>query len=130
MNIGCIFDSAAPITIGDDVHLGPGVALLTSAHTVGPATRRAGVSRPQAIVVHDGVWMGAHATVPQPLLRRQARASSRAEECLRRKPVSQLVGVLTKTLESRQYFHRVLRRKAPALHVTSSRVGVRVVKTL
>lgn len=63
VNIGCLFDSAAPISIGDDVHVGPGVALLTSAHDIGPASRRAGTNSPRPITVHDGVWIGARATI-------------------------------------------------------------------
>lgn len=63
INIGCLFDSAAQITIGHDVHVGPGAAFLTSAHDIGPTSRRAGENRPRAITVHDGVWIGARAVI-------------------------------------------------------------------
>jgi acetyltransferase-like isoleucine patch superfamily enzyme len=42
VNDGCRFDTFAPITLEDDVHLGHDVAVLTATHEIGAAAGRAG----------------------------------------------------------------------------------------
>jgi maltose O-acetyltransferase len=61
-NVGCVFDNLAPITIGRDVGIGHEVMFLTSTHEpgVGKAMGRE-VGKP--IVVGDGAWIGARATI-------------------------------------------------------------------
>jgi maltose O-acetyltransferase len=61
-NIGCVFDNLAPITIGRNVGIGHQVMFLTSTHEpgVGKAMGRE-VGKP--IVVGDGAWIGARATI-------------------------------------------------------------------
>ncbi|NHI17462.1 DapH/DapD/GlmU-related protein [Microbacterium excoecariae] len=50
-------------TIGDRVNLGPFVRLVTDSHAIGPHERRAGTVRHDPIVLGDGCWIGASATV-------------------------------------------------------------------
>ncbi|MGX7724537.1 DapH/DapD/GlmU-related protein [Rhodococcus sp. 5G237] len=63
VNYDCMFNTSAPIEIGDNCAIGMRVTFVTSSHEVGSATRRAGdaVSRP--IVVKNGVWIGACAVI-------------------------------------------------------------------
>jgi maltose O-acetyltransferase len=61
-NIGCVFDNLAPITIGRDVGIGHQVLFLTSHHEAGNGKAMGReVGRP--IVVGDGAWIGARATI-------------------------------------------------------------------
>lgn len=62
-NEGCFFDLAADVRIGDHVSVGHEVMFLTSSHEPGPPERRAGPRRAAPIVVEDGAWIGARATV-------------------------------------------------------------------
>ena len=56
-------DWGCAITLGSNVWLGPEVMLWTGSHAIGPGSQRcgSGVSRP--IVIGDGCWVGARATV-------------------------------------------------------------------
>jgi len=63
ISINCIFDAAASITLGSYVFLAPGVKLITSDHEPGPANKRAGLLTSADIVIGDGCWLGAGATV-------------------------------------------------------------------
>jgi maltose O-acetyltransferase len=63
VNDGCRFDTCAPITIGDDVHLGHDVALLTATHDLGDADLRAGRTTGRPITIERGSWIGARATI-------------------------------------------------------------------
>lgn len=62
-NKGAFFDLAAEIRIGDDVAVGHDVTFLTSTYAPGTSTQRAGATRSAPIVVGDGVWIGARATI-------------------------------------------------------------------
>ena len=53
----------ANVTIGDRVNIGPFARLITDTHEIGSARRRAGKSIFPPIVVEDGAWIGAGATV-------------------------------------------------------------------
>lgn len=71
VNAGCLFDSAAPIRIGRNVAVGPQVAFVTSTHVMGSSTNRAGSNRAEPIIVEDGAWIGARATLlPGAIVRR------------------------------------------------------------
>ncbi len=62
INQNCTFYALAPITIGDDVLIGPNVSLLTSEHPVAPSQRRGHLlGRP--IDIEPGVWIAAGATI-------------------------------------------------------------------
>jgi acetyltransferase-like isoleucine patch superfamily enzyme len=63
VNAGCIFLDAAPITLGDDVQLGPGVQLLTSDHPRDAAERAAGLESAHAITIGARAWLGGGAIV-------------------------------------------------------------------
>ena len=62
VNQGCTFYSLAPITIGDDVLIGPNVSLITSGHPVAPSQRTAFLVG-EPIVIERNVWIAAGATV-------------------------------------------------------------------
>ena len=59
----CVFDSAAPIEIGDHVNLAMDVLLLTGSHAVGDQHRRAGPLTAEPIRIGNGAWLGARVTV-------------------------------------------------------------------
>jgi maltose O-acetyltransferase len=63
VNDGCRFDTYAPITIGDDVHLGHDVAVLTATHDLGGPDLRAGRTRGRPITIERGAWIGARSTI-------------------------------------------------------------------
>jgi len=58
VNMGCVFLDAAPITIGDDVQLGPGVQLLTSDHPRDAVQRAGGLESAHPISIGAGAWLG------------------------------------------------------------------------
>jgi maltose O-acetyltransferase len=57
-NFGLIALDVAPITIGDDVQIGPNVQLLTPTHPLEPGPRREKWEAAQPITVGDNVWLG------------------------------------------------------------------------
>lgn len=63
MNDGCFLDLGAPITIGNRVAFGHQVLLMTNSHEIGGVERRAGDLTAAPIVIEDGVWIGARATI-------------------------------------------------------------------
>ncbi len=58
VNFGCVFLDAAPITLGDDVQLGPCVQLLTSDHPRDAAQRAGGLESAQPISIGARAWLG------------------------------------------------------------------------
>jgi maltose O-acetyltransferase len=62
-NFGLVALDCAPITIGDDVQIGPNVQLLTPTHPLDPDLRRAGWEAAEPISVGDNVWLGGGAIV-------------------------------------------------------------------
>ncbi|MGO8873213.1 MAG: sugar O-acetyltransferase [Acidimicrobiales bacterium] len=58
VNFGLVALDAAPITIGDDVQIGPGVQLLAASHPVDPELRRTKWESAEPVVVEDNVWLG------------------------------------------------------------------------
>jgi maltose O-acetyltransferase len=57
-NFGLVALDVAPITIGDDVQIGPNVQLLTPTHPVEPEPRRAKWEAAEPITIGDNVWLG------------------------------------------------------------------------
>lgn len=55
-NLTCL--DVAPVTIGDDVQIGPNVQLLTATHPIDPEPRRAKWEAAQPIVIENNVWLG------------------------------------------------------------------------
>ncbi len=62
-NFGLVALDVAPITIGDDVQIGPNVQLLTPTHPVDPEPRRAKWEAAAPITIGDNVWLGGGAIV-------------------------------------------------------------------
>jgi maltose O-acetyltransferase len=57
-NFNLVLLDVAPITIGEDVQLGPNVQLLTPTHPTEPAPRRAKIEAAKPITIGDNVWLG------------------------------------------------------------------------
>lgn len=62
-NFDCVMLDGAPITIGDDVLLGPKVGLYTADHALDPVERREGACRARPITLGDSVWVGGGVTI-------------------------------------------------------------------
>ncbi|MEU4803965.1 sugar O-acetyltransferase [Actinosynnema sp. NPDC023587] len=59
VNLDAVFLDDAPITIGDDVRIGPRAQLLTALHPVEDhERRRAGWERAAPITIGDNAWLG------------------------------------------------------------------------
>jgi len=58
VNFGLVVLDVAPVTIGDDVQIGPNVQLLTATHPLDPELRRAKWEAAEPIVIGDNVWLG------------------------------------------------------------------------
>jgi maltose O-acetyltransferase len=58
INFGAVMLDVAPITIGDDVQIGPNVQFLTPTHPVEAEPRRAKLEAAKPITVGDNVWLG------------------------------------------------------------------------
>ncbi|MEV7012862.1 sugar O-acetyltransferase [Streptosporangium sp. NPDC051022] len=63
VNYGLTALDVAPITVGDDVQIGPGVQLLTPTHPIDPEQRRNKLESAGPIVIGDNVWLGGGAIV-------------------------------------------------------------------
>ncbi len=57
-NFGLVALDVAPITIGDDVQIGPNVQLLTPTHPIDAEARRAKWESARPIVIGANVWVG------------------------------------------------------------------------
>jgi maltose O-acetyltransferase len=58
VNAGAVFLDVAPITLGDDVQVGPSVQFLTPTHPLDPELRRARWEAAEPITVGDNAWLG------------------------------------------------------------------------
>jgi maltose O-acetyltransferase len=56
-------DLGAPVRIGDRVHIGHSVVLLTVSHEIGPAEERCGGHQCLPITIEDGAWLGSRVTI-------------------------------------------------------------------
>jgi maltose O-acetyltransferase len=63
VNFNCVMLDGAPISVGDECLLGPGVQLLTASHPLDPVARRQTWEQAQPITLGDGVWLGAGALI-------------------------------------------------------------------
>jgi maltose O-acetyltransferase len=63
VNFGLMALDVAPVTIGEDVLMGPNVQLLTPTHPLDPDTRRDKWEAALPIVIGDNVWIGGMAVV-------------------------------------------------------------------
>lgn len=58
VNVGAVMLDVGPITIGEDVQIGPNVQLLTPTHPLDPHLRRMKWEAAEPIIIHDNVWLG------------------------------------------------------------------------
>jgi len=58
VNYDCVFLDCAPITLGDDVQIGPAVQIYTATHPVDAAIRRSGLEYALPVAVGHGSWIG------------------------------------------------------------------------
>jgi maltose O-acetyltransferase len=56
-------DIGAPVHMGNRVHVGQDVLLLTVDHDIGPSEHRCGARVTGEIVIQDGVWIGSRVTI-------------------------------------------------------------------
>lgn len=59
INYGAVVLDAAPVTIGANVQIGPGVQLLTPLHPLDPIERRSGRESAKPVTVEDDAWLAA-----------------------------------------------------------------------
>jgi acetyltransferase-like isoleucine patch superfamily enzyme len=59
INRNCEIQADVPVTVGDEVHLGPGVRIVTTSHDIGPSRRRAGERFSKPVTIGSGAWIGA-----------------------------------------------------------------------
>ena len=62
-NHGCTILDCAPITVGDNCLLAPGVVIATAGHPLDPVERASGEEFAKAITIGNDVWLGANVTV-------------------------------------------------------------------
>jgi maltose O-acetyltransferase len=63
INARCIIDGPGAVRVGRNAWVGVDVAFLTSTHEVGSSDQRAGTGIHEKIVVEDGAWIGAKASI-------------------------------------------------------------------
>lgn len=59
INFGAVILDSAPVRIGDDVQIGPGVQLVTPTHPLDPDARRTHIESSASITICDDVWLAA-----------------------------------------------------------------------
>lgn len=62
-NYNCTIIDVAPVTIGDNCQLAPGVAIYTAGHPVHPATRNTGYEYGVEVTIGDNVWVGGNTVI-------------------------------------------------------------------
>lgn len=63
LNRDCFVDASGPVRIGELVHFGMRVNVITSTHEQGDRRSRAGSVRAAGVTVGNGCWIGAGATL-------------------------------------------------------------------
>ncbi len=63
LNFGAVILDSAPVRIGDDVQIGPGVQLVTPTHPLDPDERRTRIEFAAPITICDDVWLATGAIV-------------------------------------------------------------------
>ena len=62
-NYDCVFLDVAPITIGNNVLLGPRVGLYAAGHPIAASVRNTGLEFGAPITIEDNVWIGGGVSV-------------------------------------------------------------------
>lgn len=63
VNFSCVFLDVAPIAIGDDTRIGPGVHIYTAEHPTDAQERRAGFESGRPVRIGCNVWIGGGAII-------------------------------------------------------------------
>lgn len=63
VNVGCFFDTSAPVNVGTSCHLAQQVTVCTSTHEPGPNRQRAGALTSLPVQIGAGCWVGARALI-------------------------------------------------------------------
>jgi len=63
LNVGCVVLDSAPVTIGADSMLGPGVHIYCADHHRDIEKRRAGIERALPVRIGSDVWIGGGAII-------------------------------------------------------------------
>lgn len=63
VNLGCYFMDGAPITVGNNVFIGPYTGFYTAAHPNAPELRNHGLEQARPITIGDNCWFGANVSV-------------------------------------------------------------------
>lgn len=63
INYKCFFDNSGEIIIGDNCHVAMEVLFCSSTHEIGRSEQRAGKGSGAPIIIENGCWIGARATV-------------------------------------------------------------------
>ncbi len=63
INIGCVLELGAAITIGDRVGLGHETMILTTTHDIGSAERRVGPPQRLPVTIGAGTWLCSRSTI-------------------------------------------------------------------
>ena len=63
VNFDCVFLDVAPIVVGDDSRIGPGVHIYTAEHPRDPARRRAGFESGRPVTIGRNAWIGGGARI-------------------------------------------------------------------
>ena len=62
-NYNVVILDRGPVTIGNNVLIGPGVVISSVGHPISTKGRRAHLARTNPVVIGDDVWIGANATI-------------------------------------------------------------------
>lgn len=62
-NVGCVILDCAEVRIGDNVLLGPNVAIYTAGHPIEASDRIAGLEYAYPITIGNNVWIGGNAII-------------------------------------------------------------------
>lgn len=62
-NFNCVILDCAPVTVGDNVFLGPAVQIYTATHPLAAAERERGLEMALPVTIGDGVWIGGGAII-------------------------------------------------------------------
>jgi maltose O-acetyltransferase len=57
INFGAVILDSAPVTIGDDVQIGPNVQLVTPTHPLDPVQRRTGLEWASPVTIGNDAWL-------------------------------------------------------------------------
>ncbi|MCA1405714.1 sugar O-acetyltransferase [Ensifer sp. IC3342] len=63
LNAGCTILDSAPVVIGSDTMLGPGVQIYCAEHHKDPALRREGLEIARSVTIGENVWIGGGAII-------------------------------------------------------------------